>query len=53
MKITNQAFDMFKCYKALVEIQLGKKIKILHSDHGGEYFPYKFSYFYEENRLIH
>ena len=53
MKTKDQAFDMFKCYKALVENQLGKKIKILCSDHGGEYFPYEFSYFCEENGLIH
>ena len=53
MKIKYQAFDMFKCYKALVENQLGKKIKILRSDRGGEYFPYKISYFCEENGLIH
>ena len=53
MKTKDQAFDMFKCYKALVENQLGKKIKILHSDRGGEYFPYEFSYFCEENGLIH
>ena len=53
MKTKDQAFDMFKCYKALVENQLGKKIKILRSDRGGEYFPYEFSYFCEENGLIH
>ena len=53
MKTKDQAFDMFKCYKALVENQLGKKIKIPRSDRGGEYFPYEFSYFCEENGLIH
>ena len=44
---------MFKSYKALVENQLDRKIKILWSDCGGEYFPSEFSKFCEENGLIH
>ena len=30
-----------------------KKIKILRSDRGGEYFPGKFSMFGEQNGIIH
>ena len=44
---------MFKLFKTLVENQLERKIKILQSDRGGEYFPNEFSDFYEENGLIH
>ena len=53
MKNKDQAFDMFKRYKVLVENQLEKKIKILRSDRGGEYFSIEFSVFCEENGLIH
>ena len=52
MKNKDQAFDMFKRYKVLVENQLEKKIKILQSDRGGEYFSIEFSVFCEENGLI-
>ena len=47
MRTKDQAFDMFKCYKTLVENQLEKKIKILRSDRGGEYFPIEFTVFCE------
>ena len=53
MRTKDQAFDMFKCYKTLAENQLEKKIKILRSDRGGEYFPIEFTGFCEENGLIH
>ena len=53
MRIKDQAFDMFKCYKTLVENQLENKIKTLRSDQGGEYFPIEFTVFCEENGLIH
>ncbi|RDY11434.1 hypothetical protein CR513_03907, partial [Mucuna pruriens] len=32
-----QSLDIFKSFKVEVEIQLGKKIKVIKSDHGGEY----------------
>ena len=53
MKHKDQAFQMFKIYKSEVENQKGKKIKILRSDRGGEYFPKEFSLFCEENGIIH
>ena len=34
----NEALDAFKQYKAKVEKQIGKPIKIMRSDRGGEYF---------------
>ena len=39
MKTKDEAFDMFKIYKVLVENQIGKKIKILKNDRSEEYFP--------------
>ncbi|GJR84223.1 retrovirus-related pol polyprotein from transposon TNT 1-94 [Tanacetum coccineum] len=48
-KVEDKAFDSFKVYKAEVENQLGKRIKILRSDHGGEYFIGMFDAFCEEN----
>ena len=53
LKHKDEAFDMFKIYKAEVANQLGKKIKILRSDRGGEYFPKDFNVFCEENGIIH
>lgn len=42
MKHKEEVFGMFKAYKSLVENQLNKKINVLRSDRGGEYFPSKF-----------
>ena len=39
-------------YKAEVENQLNKKIKILRSDRGGEYEA-PFEHFHVENSIIH
>jgi transposase InsO family protein len=44
---------MFKNYKLEVENQKGKKIQILKSDRGGEYFSMDFSLFCEENGITH
>lgn len=53
LKHKDEAFDKFKAFKALVENQLGRKIKALRSDRGGEYFSSEFSSFCEENGIIH
>ena len=53
IKTKDQAFDMFMCYKSEVENQIEKKIKILRSDRGGEYFSTDFSSFCEANGIIH
>lgn len=34
----SQFLDVFKSFKAEVELQLGKKIKTVKSDRGGEYY---------------
>ena len=53
LKHKDDTFNMFKIYKAEVDNQFGKKIKILRSDKGGEYFPKDFNAFCEENGIIH
>ena len=53
MKHKDEVFDKFKVYKSIVENQKEKKIKILRSDRGGEYFPANFSSFCEEHGIIH
>ena len=34
----NEALDVFKVFKAKVENQCGKQIKLVRSDRGGEYY---------------
>ena len=53
MKTKDQAFDIFKNYKSMVENQKERKIKILRSDRGGEYFPNDFNTFCEEHEIVH
>ncbi|GJT64928.1 zinc finger, CCHC-type containing protein [Tanacetum coccineum] len=53
LKSKDQAFETFKNYKAEVENQKGKKIQILRSDRGGEYFSAEFSSYCESQGLIH
>ena len=53
MKTKDEAFDKFKIYKAEIETQLGVKIKILHSDRGGEYFSNEFTLFRKQQGIIH
>ena len=53
MSNKDEAFEFFKRYKAEVENQKGRKIKVLRSDRGGEYFSNEFSLFCEEHGIIH
>jgi hypothetical protein len=53
MRNKDESFDMFKKYKIEVENQKDKRIKILRSDRGGEYFPQEFTIYCEKNGLIH
>ena len=53
LKHKDAAFNVFKVYKAEVENQLGKKIKIIRSDRGGEYFSNEFIVFCEDHGIIH
>ena len=42
LKLKSEVFDLFKVFRALVENQSGRKLKILKFDNGGEYFKYEF-----------
>ena len=48
LKKKSKVFSKFKEYKALVENQIGKKIKVLRSDHGGEFCEKEFEKFCRE-----
>ena len=45
MQNKDQTFSKFYEFKALVEKELGKKVKALRSDNGGEYVSNKFKNF--------
>ena len=49
----DETLDVFKTYKAEVENQLGKTVKVLRSDRGGEYESSSLSEFYEVNGIVH
>ena len=42
LKHKPEVFGLFKVFKALVENQSGRKIKVLRSDNGGEYVKFEF-----------
>ena len=42
LKHKSEFFGLFKVFKALVENQFGRKLKVLRSDNGGEYVKYEF-----------
>ena len=43
MKYKSESFEMFKIFKNEVQNQLGKNIKALRSDRGGEYLSQEFT----------
>jgi len=45
LKKKSEAFDRFKEFKALVENQIEKKIKVLRKDNGGEFCSKEFEEF--------
>ena len=52
MKWKSEAFEKFKEFKAEVENQLGKSIKAIRSDHGGEYLLRDFKDYLIENGIV-
>jgi len=48
LKAKGEAFEKFKQYKALVENEIGQKIKVLRFDNGGEFVFKKFDAFLAE-----
>ncbi|WJX50083.1 hypothetical protein P8452_36436 [Trifolium repens] len=53
IKVKSEAFDVFKKFKALVEKQSGKPIKVLRTDGGGEYTSTEFENYCKEKGIIH
>ena len=53
LKNKSETCNAFKVYKAEVENQLSKKIKVLRSDRGGEYLSSEFNSFCEKYGIIH
>ena len=45
LKNKSDAFSAFKSFKALAENQLGRTVKALHDDKGGEYMSNEFNAF--------
>ncbi|KAL8098278.1 hypothetical protein AgCh_031155 [Apium graveolens] len=52
MKNKSDSFEMFKEYKAEVEKQTRESIKVLRSDHGGEFLSLKFKSFLKECDIV-
>ena len=53
LKTKDEVLGNFKIYKAEVEKQTEKSIKILRSDRGGEYMDNDFTQFCQEHGIIH
>ena len=51
LKHKSEVFGLFKVFKALVENQSGRKIKVLRSDNGGEYVNYEFIQYFEDSGI--
>lgn len=47
----DQALDRFRIFKELVETQYNLKIKVSHTDRGGEFLLNNFKLYYEDNRI--
>nr|GFC23908.1 retrovirus-related Pol polyprotein from transposon TNT 1-94 [Tanacetum cinerariifolium] len=52
LKRKHEVFETFKVFKAEVELQLGKKIKALRSNRGGEYLSQEFKDYLSENGIV-
>ena len=53
LRTKDEAFDKFKIYKAEVKNEKDKKIKMVQSDRGGEYFSNEFDALCEKHGIIH
>ena len=49
MKEKSEAFTHFKKFKALMENEIGKTLKVFRSDRGGEFTSLEFNSFCEQN----
>ena len=53
LKAKSEVFDTFKVFKILVEKQLGKSLKIIRTDGGGEFTSGEFENSYRDSGIIH
>jgi transposase InsO family protein len=51
LKEKAKAFEKFKIFKALTETQIGKRLKALRSDQGGDFMSRDFKEFYDEHGI--
>ena len=51
LKSKSETFQNFRIFKAIVEKQSGKSIKVLRTDRGGEFLSKEFNHFCEENGI--
>ena len=52
MKYKDQVFDVFLKWKAMVENQIGKKVKVPRLDNGGEYTCDPFKDFCQQESIV-
>ena len=52
MKYKSETFEMFKEFKNEVQNQLGKSIKAIRSDRGGEYLSQEFDHYLKECGIV-
>ena len=51
LKHKSEVFEKFMEWKAMVELQTGKKLKKLRSDNGGEYLSEQFTNYFKKNGI--
>jgi transposase InsO family protein len=51
LKEKAEAFEKFKIFKALTETQIGKRLKVIRSDRGGDFMSRDFKEFYDEHGI--
>ena len=52
VKYKSETFEKFKEFRQEVEKQLGKSIKVLRSDRGGEYLSLEFLGYLRDNGIL-
>ena len=52
LKAKSDTFSTFRAFKAMVELQTGRKIRVLRADGGGEYCSNVFKAFMEEQGIV-
>lgn len=48
-----KVFSKFRDWQVMVEVQTGAKLKVLHSDNGGEYTSQEFASYLKANGIRH